>query len=162
MKSGKVSDFYIDVKNAYGDLELLERIADKLYVLMGTDVNCIAAQGYGGLPVQVAIAERFSISNLTFVRDKPKEHGLGGLLDGHVPGITDVVAIVDDVGSSGQSLVESIEAIRPTGAKIEGCYTVIKRGNFVLPYNIPYLWLYTPEDLMRGLAIRVPSSTLNR
>lgn len=150
LKSGKVSDYYVNVKKAYGSLDLLSYIAHEMYFVIRTSttekVTCIVSQGYGGIPLAVMIAANNSIPHLTFVRESPKGHGLEGILDGHVPNSNDIVAIVDDVGTSGQSLRNCIQSIRPFSARIIGCYTVVKRGDFELPYGIPYKYLFTPED----------------
>ncbi len=146
LKHVEISNFYADVKKSEGYTEILKMLADDLWEIMDKRINCIVSQGYGGLPLSTAIAIRHGIPYQTFVRDRPKDHGLGGLLDGYVPTQNDVIGIVDDVSTTGGSLRENTQAIKPTGAKVVGAYTVVKRGTFDL--EVPYKWLFFPEDFL--------------
>jgi len=78
LKSKKISDFYIDIKKAYGFPEILNEITDRLYALIPKEANCIAASDYGGLPLATAISSKYGL-NLTLIRNKKKNHGGGDL-----------------------------------------------------------------------------------
>ena len=144
LKNAGASDFYVDVKKAYGYPNALDSISDELWKEIGERATCIATAGYGGLPPATIISLRHHLY-LTLVRDAPKKHGRGGWIDGYVPNEQDKIAIVDDVFTTGGSLRKIIEALEPTGAEILGCYVVVKRGDGNL--QIPLKYLLTSEEL---------------
>ncbi len=61
LKSKKISDFYVDIKKAYGFPNILNEIATKLYALIPEEANCVAASDYGGLPLAVAISSKYEL-----------------------------------------------------------------------------------------------------
>ena len=145
LKTAEASNFYVDVKKAYGYPDALDSISDELWKEIGERVTCIATAGYGGLSPSTIISSRHHLY-LTFVRDEPKKHGKGGWIDGYVPNEQDKIAIVDDVFTTGGSLRKIIEALEPTGAEILGCYVVVKRGDGNL--QVPLKYLLTTEELL--------------
>ena len=149
LKHAGLSKFYVDVKLSSGYTEILKMLADDLWEIMDKNMTCVVSQGYGGLPLSTAIAVMHNVPHQTFVRDKPKDHGpkKGSLLEGYEPNENDLLAIVDDVGTTGESLLENINVVRSSGAEIVGAYTVVKRGDFELG-KVPYKWLFVPEDFL--------------
>lgn len=126
LKHNGKSEFYIDVKKAYGDYCAVGMIADAMKEFLPDSTTCIAASGYGGL----RLAGRMCDDNycmLAMVRDKPKGHGKPGMIDGYEPGAGDRVYIVDDVFTTGKSLRDMVKAIRDTGANVNGCGVVVRR-----------------------------------
>lgn len=145
LKNAGASDFYVDVKKAYGYPDVLNSISDELWKRIGEKATCIATAGYGGLSPSTIISSRYH-RHLTLVRDEPKKHGRGGWIDGYVPNEQDKIAIVDDVFTTGGSLRKIIEVLKPTGAEILGCYVVVKRGDGNL--QVPLNYLLTAEELL--------------
>jgi len=146
LKHGDKSPYYVDIKKAYGYPEILDYICDCIWKEMDKSTTCIAAAGYGGLPVATILSVRYKLK-LTLVRDKPKKHGKGGWIDGYIPNKKDKVSIFDDVLTTGGSLEDVIKAIEEeTEAKILGCYVVVKRGEWKSDTNLSHLLV--PEDLL--------------
>ncbi len=145
LKNAGYSDFYVDVKKAYGYPDALNQISNELWERIDKNATCIATAGYGGLSPATVISSRHGLY-LTLVRDEPKKHGKGGWIDGYVPNERDRVAIVDDVFTTGGSLRKIIEVLEPTGTEIVGCYVVCKRGEGKL--QVPVTYLLTPEELL--------------
>lgn len=145
LKSGKSSEFYVDVKKAYGYPDILKLICDNLWEQMDKKTTCIATAGYGGLPSATVLSVEHDLK-LTLVRDKPKKHGKGGWIDGYVPTKKDKVSIVDDVFTTGESSRKIIKIIEPTEAEILECLVIVKRGNGEL--NVPLSYLLLAEDLL--------------
>jgi orotate phosphoribosyltransferase len=143
--SGKRSDYYLDIKRAYGYPQALNKIADELGRVIDREATCIATAGYGGLSPASVISSRFNLK-LVLVRNEPKRHGKGGWIDGHVPNNSDKIAIIDDVFTTGGSIMKIIEVLEPTGAEIIGAYVVAKRGDGNL--SIPLTYLLTAEELL--------------
>ena len=144
------SDFYIDVKKALGYPEISDLIRDELWGKMQRKPTCIAASGYGGIVLATKITDKYRTTNnqrikLTLVRDNPKKHGLNKLVEGYVPTKDDVVAIVDDVLTTGRSIKNVRETLAETGAKITGAYVVVKRGEAQM--SLPAFYLFNAWEL---------------
>jgi orotate phosphoribosyltransferase len=145
LASGKRSDFYIDIKKAYGYPDALNAIADELWERINKNVTCIATAGYGGLSPATVISSKHNL-NLILVRNEPKKHGKLGWIDGYVPNEGDKIAIVDDVFTTGGSIIKLIKLLEDTKAELIGAYVVAKRGDGTLP--IPLDYLLNVEDLL--------------
>ncbi|HLC77523.1 MAG TPA: phosphoribosyltransferase family protein [Candidatus Nanoarchaeia archaeon] len=145
LASGQTANLYLDLKESYGSPILLNAIAESLYEKMPSEINCIAGMGLGAEIPAAVISSKYG-KNLTIIRGEIKNHGTKSLIEGYVPKRGDLVAIVDDVFTTGGSLRKAIEILNKTETKIEGCYVVIKRGEGTLP--VPLAFLYTLDDLL--------------
>ena len=103
-------------------------------------------------PTAVIFAESDAVTTAKalaeFIKDKDKslpEIKLG-LLDGQIPTEDDVVALVDDVLTTGGSMVHMKNAIKPTGARVIGGYVVAKRADARLDFPVRHI--LTAEELM--------------
>lgn len=147
LRSGEESNFYADIKRAYGDPELLAAMAGATIENLDPRTTCIAASGYGGVPLGVVISQLSSLP-LTLVRDVEKKHGRIGMIEGYVPGDQDMVALVDDVFTSGSSLRRTAANLVGTGAEIIGCHVIVARGD-VSDFAMPVSYLFKPGDITR-------------
>lgn len=145
LKNAGAADYYINIKKAYGDPELMFSLCKNLWEKLPKEATCIAGSGHGGIPLATRMSGLYS-RHLALVRDGAKEHGLNNLVDGYVPTNKDKIAIVDDVFSTGDSLREIIETLTSTGAEILGCYVIVKRGEGLL--SVPWQYLMTAEELL--------------
>ena len=143
LSGGAPSDFYVDIKKAYGNPELLCEIADGVYNLFDKRINCVVAMGHGGIPLGTAISIRNNL-NLAIVREFPKKHGPLRVIDGHLLSERDVVALVDDVYTTGGSIRKMREIVDGTKAIVRGEYVVVSRASDN-PENLKYL--FKLEDL---------------
>lgn len=124
---GGVSDIYIDIKKAYGDPDALNMAASLLYAQFPKETTCVAAGGYGGIPLASAIAAKYNLK-LSLVREKKKDHGTEKLIDGHTPQSNDVVAVIDDVLTTGTSIKETAESVQRSGGNIAGLFAIVDRS----------------------------------
>ncbi|MEX0934169.1 MAG: phosphoribosyltransferase family protein [Candidatus Saccharimonadales bacterium] len=145
LRSGEKSDHYIDIKKSYGNPKAIEAITDELAAKIDENTTCIAGMGHGGLPLAVAVSMKTGLP-LAMVRDSERSHGLGGMIDGYIPGAEDKVSIVDDVFTTGSSLRATMVAIEEFGANVLGCYVVVKRGDGEL--SVPLTYLLESKDLI--------------
>jgi orotate phosphoribosyltransferase len=148
LRGGTTSDFYIDVKKAYGDPMFLDLVTQFMNVALPDQTAVLAAAGYGGIPLASALAQRFQY-RLTLVRENPKRHGLGGWIDGYLPQGDDKVVIVDDVLTSGSSIHMVQQELIAAGAEAVAACVVVSRGRANLA--IPVHHLLTADDLLAGL-----------
>lgn len=125
LKSGKTSHLYFDIKKAYGNPEVFAEIISAICELIPKEATCIAGSGNGGIPLATAVSLKLK-KKLSIVRDTKKNHGIQKHIDGHIPDLSDVVVIVDDVLSSGTSLRNTIKHLGD--AHISMCVVLVKRG----------------------------------
>lgn len=145
LKNAGTSNYYINIKKAYGDPELMFLLCKNLWEKMPREITCFAGSGHGGIPLATRLSGLYT-KNLALMRDGAKEYGLSNLIDGYVPTSKDKIAIVDDVFSTGGSLRKMIDIIQPTGAEITGGYVIVKRGEGQL--SVPWSYLMTAEELL--------------
>jgi len=138
LKRDQTSKYYVDIKAAYGYPDIMNMIVEEMWRIMNKSSNCVAAVGYGGVPLASVLGSIHDL-NVSLVRDKTKRHGKGGMIDGYVPTKKDHVAIIDDVLTTGGSLEESTEIIEPL-TNITEYAVVVKRGEFNSKYPLKYLF----------------------
>src|SRR3989344_7232180 len=107
LRSGKETDFYIDLKKAYGYPKLLAALVTEMNKLVPQKATCIATIGQGGIPLAVLVSQKLNLK-LVLVRDKPRKHGTKKTIDGYIPLRKDKVVVVDDVFTTGSSIRDII------------------------------------------------------
>lgn len=145
LRSGTVSQHYIDVKKAYGEPKLLKDIAVATVKILPKTTTVIAASGYGGLPLASAVAVQKGL-RLSLVRESRKKHGTKRDIDGYIPVKKDRVIIIDDVFTTGSSIRMTMRTLRKTKAKIIGACVVVRRTEKKFP--IPLSHLFTGRDFL--------------
>ena len=60
--------------------------------------------------------------------ENPKKHGMGQIIEGYQLKKDDRVVMVDDVVTSGDSLLKACEAVQGVGAKVAGALSIVDRG----------------------------------
>ncbi|MDD1716845.1 MAG: orotate phosphoribosyltransferase [Methanoregulaceae archaeon] len=122
LASGEQSTYYIDVKTAITDPDLLARIGAEVAKI--TEFDVVAGVAVGGVPIAVATS-LMSRRPYAIIRSREKDHGKSGSVIGDVSGKR--VLLVEDVTTSGGSAVFGINALRAAGAEIECVITVVDR-----------------------------------
>lgn len=134
LASGKESDYYLDCKlttlsNPRGlklaCLLLFDRIR-----LLKRQVNAIGGLTIGAAPLvvgvsQVALREGWNLP-VFIVRDEQKSHGTQRVIEGTLKAGWGVV-IIDDVMTTGNSVMKAIKAAEKEGAKIVKVFVLIDR-----------------------------------
>jgi len=127
LSSGGVSRFYVDVRRVYSHpseaklvVSALAEVAGKL----GCDV--VAGVESGGIPLATIVA--FILDKpLVYVRKKPKEHGTQNMIEGD-PDVKGAAVVVDDVATTGSSILRAVGALREAGFVVRDALVVIDRG----------------------------------
>jgi orotate phosphoribosyltransferase len=136
---GTFTDFYINVKKALGESCARILFAEKMHALIlktQPKTTCLAGSGVSAA-LATTISDFYELP-IVYVRSEEKKHGLGGLLEGHIPAKNDVVARVDDLYTNGTTMRKMAEALRPTKATVEDCYVLVNR-NPNPPENMHYI-----------------------
>jgi orotate phosphoribosyltransferase len=113
LTSGAISDYYIDIKKASTDPKILKIIAQQMSnYTKGYDM--LAGMELGAVPLVVALALETGIPYV-IIRKEKREHGTGKQIEGSdVKGKS--VLIVEDVTTSGGSVVKTIQILRENNA----------------------------------------------
>jgi orotate phosphoribosyltransferase len=124
LTSGAVSDYYIDIKKASTNPNILKKIAKEMSMYTeGYDI--IAGMELGAVPLIVALSLETNIPYV-IIRKEKREHGTIKQLEGE-----DVknkrVLIIEDVTTSGGSVIKSINAIRKNRGKVDEVLVIVDR-----------------------------------
>ena len=123
LKNGEVSKYYFDIKNIISSPLLLQMIGDAMYEQM-SDFDIICGIPHGGLPIATYISIRYN-KPLIYVREKAKSYGTKNRIEGQYKP-TDKCVIVDDVMTTGGSIVETLEYLQGK-VQVHQCIVVVDR-----------------------------------
>ena len=90
------------------------------------DVEAIAGVATAGIPQGALIADALDLP-YSYVRPKPKEHGMGNLIEGRIEKNQKVV-LIEDLISTGGSSLKAAEALKDAGAKVLGMVAIFTYG----------------------------------
>ena len=133
LTSGKKSNFYVDIKDACADPEVLKVIVDGLEKKVTS--RAVAGVELGAVPLVVATAFKMNIPY--FIIRKQSNHGMKKLLIGE-PEVGINVDIIEDVVTTGGSVLKAANLLISNGMKIGKIITVVDReegGNELLKEN---------------------------
>jgi orotate phosphoribosyltransferase len=122
LASGAKSPYYIDVKSAVTNPELLSAIASAIAQKYTFEV--VAGVAVGGIPLAVATAI-VAKKPYAIIRAAEKSHGKKDVIIGSVRDRD--VLLVEDVTTSGGSALYGINALRAAGARADRVVTVVDR-----------------------------------
>jgi orotate phosphoribosyltransferase len=124
LASGATSDVYVDIKRVWTEPKNLQPIARALAQQVGEAAR-LAGMELGAVPLVVAVALETG-RPYAVVRKAAKTHGTQHRIEGEVPP-GERVLVVEDVTTSGGSVVETVELLRSAGAVVTDVVTVVDR-----------------------------------
>lgn len=124
LTSGKKSNFYVDIKKASTDPEILKNIAECMKPYLG-DEEVIAGMELGAVPLAVALSLESKLPYV-IIRKEERKHGTGKQIEGKMAEGSKVM-IVEDVATTGGSLVKAVNAIRNAGGVVNRAIVVVDR-----------------------------------
>lgn len=132
LRSGAISDWYIDARQTTFDGEGARLLGQVVAAELDADVQAIGGLTMGADPIAVAAAVAAATHGRALrafsIRKETKDHGTGGRLVGPVhPG--DVVAIIDDTVTTGGALVEAIEVAESAGLQVAQVLALVDRSS---------------------------------
>lgn len=89
-------------------------------------VECIAGVATAGIPQGALVADLLGLP-FVYVRPKPKEHGMGNLIEGKIEKNAKVV-LVEDLISTGGSSLKAAQAMKEAGFKVIGMAAIFTYG----------------------------------
>lgn len=128
LASGAKSDYYIDIKKASTNPEVLRLIARLMAQKIrdeGIQADRIAGVVLGSVPLATALALETGIPYV-MIRKEKKDHGTGKLIEGDL-NAGDRVLVVEDVITTAGSSIKAIGTLREAGAEVKYVISVIDR-----------------------------------
>jgi orotate phosphoribosyltransferase len=132
LSSGKESNFYVDARLTTLHPEGVYLIG-KIFldeILKNPDINAVGGPTMGADPI---IGSILALSNKNkhplhgfIVRKDEKDHGTGKLIEGNLKS-GDIVAIVEDVMTTGRSIFRAIDAVEKLGAIVKKVLVIVDR-----------------------------------
>jgi orotate phosphoribosyltransferase len=159
LASGEISPFYVDCRALMAHPEARRLVAQLAYeAITDIEFDCLGGLELGAIPIAVTISDFACVASRrrlwrTFVvRKQPKDHGLGKLIEGSIRS-GDRALIVDDVLTSGGSLLKSIGAAREAGLRVDHALVIVDRQEQdgkarVEREQVQLISLLTIQDLM--------------
>ena len=130
LASGKNSSYYVDLRlipsYPHQFRKMIKNLQNLIVEKTGLDdFDCLASVPTGGLVVTSALAIEI-VKPLIYVRSKPKEHGTTKSIEGKISAGMKVV-MIDDVMTTGTSVLNGITQLKEAGLLVSDLYVVINR-----------------------------------
>lgn len=129
--SGMLSPIYTDLRQTIAYPKLRNAIAENLAKLIKKefpDATVIGGVATAGIPHAAWVAQILNLP-MIYVRSKPKDHGQGRQVEGKLSK-KDHVVLIDDLISTGGSVLGAVEAVRKEGATVSGVSSIF---TYLLP-----------------------------
>ena len=131
LKSGKLSPYYINLRELVNYPEILGQIAELLYKkisLTKDDNYLLCGLPYAGIPYANFISNKHKIPQI-ILRKESKKHGLNNLIDGKKSTNANKIklVLVDDILSSGKSIKESVAILKEYNYEITEVVVIVDR-----------------------------------
>lgn len=158
LTSGRVSNYYIDGKQVTLDPEgafLTARLfLDKL---KNTRVDAVGGLTLGADPIVASMAAISYVEGSSIkafiVRKTPKKHGMQRYIEGPDLNSSSRVAIVDDVVTTGSSILKAIEVVEKQGCKVVKVMALVDRlegaKETLAQKNYKLISLFNRDDLFK-------------
>lgn len=155
LSSGELSRDFIDAKYALSrgaDLALACRVISDLVDERSIEFNAVGGMTMGADHFAHGIAMHVGGPTEWFVvRKAPKGRGTNQVVEGAKLDATFRVLLVDDIVTTGGSIVKAYEQVTATGAKIVAAVTLVDRSDIATAFfeskSVPYLPVFTYTDL---------------
>ena len=130
LSSGKDSAYYIDLRLVpsfpHQFRKMIKSVQNLISEKIGLDsFDYIASVPTSGLVIASALAME-TAKPLIYIRQKPKDYGTGSLIEGKIPEGSRVI-LVDDVGTTGHSLLHAIKALKDAKIKVDSAFVIVNR-----------------------------------
>ena len=130
LNSGKKSPYYVDLRQAISDPLTMDLIADCLVRIIkneiGTDsFDKIMGVPTAGIPFTALVCQKLSVPML-YYRKERKDHGIGKKIEGRMVA-NDRVLMIDDLITSGKSVLQVAQAVREQGGQVAELVVLLDR-----------------------------------
>lgn len=157
LSSGKMSDYYLDVRKTSLDPEGINLIGEVLWEeLSPLPIDAVGGPESGAIPLVTIVAAlsqgRGKPLRAFFVRKEAKSHGMMRRIEGRLnPG--DKVAIIEDVVTTGATTLSAIKAVEEEGCQVVKIITLVDRreggGEFLKEHGYHLDHIFSRDDFLR-------------
>ncbi len=123
LTSGKKSDYYIDIKEASTNPEILEVLGIELSHHISS--KKIAGMELGAVPLLISTSLQLKIPYI-IIRKTERTHGTGKRYIGQIVS-GEMVDVIDDVATTGGSILKSVNILRGYGAIVKNAICIVDR-----------------------------------
>ena len=153
LASGNYSRYFIDGKVALGagdDLRLAAEAINERVTAAGVDFDAVGGLTLGADALCAAIAV-MSGANWFIVRKEAKGRGTNRLVEGTRIGEGHRVLLIDDIVTTGGSILKAYDIVQATGAQVVAAVTLADRGDDARrsldERGVPYFPMATYHDM---------------
>lgn len=128
LTSGITSPYYVDLRLLPSFPELFDIATDMAADLVRKrelDFEVVSAVPTGGLPFGTLLAHKLGVP-LTYARKREKAHGEKRQVEGKMEK-DDRVLVVDDIITTGGSVIEAVRSVRENGGKVNDVLVLLDR-----------------------------------
>ena len=158
LSSGKRSSYYLDCRlttmDPHGAL-LIARLILKQIRESGIQADAIGGLTLGADPIAAAVAVVSALENCPLnafiVRKEAKAHGMQRFIEGYDGSAGSRVIVVDDVCTTGESILRAAERAEEAGFKVVATFCIVDReegGSDLIRKKYPLHLLFTAKDLL--------------
>ncbi|MCD5435143.1 orotate phosphoribosyltransferase [Lactobacillus delbrueckii subsp. lactis] len=129
--SGMHSPIYTDLRQTISFPKLRQAIAENLAALIKQEfpeVTVIGGVATAGIPHAAWVAQVMNLP-MVYIRSKPKDHGQGRQIEGRLS-MDDHIVLIDDLISTGGSVLSAVQAVKDTGTHVDGVSSIF---TYLLP-----------------------------
>ena len=151
LTSGAVSDYYIDIKKASTNPKILKKIVEAM-AEYAEGYDLLAGMELGAVPLVVALSLETGIPYI-IIRKEKREHGTSKQIEGpEVKGKR--VLIIEDVTTSGSSVIKTIKIIRENQGIVDEVLAVVDRESGaeekLRSIDISFIPLLSVSDILKN------------
>jgi len=130
LASGKKSSYYVDLRLVpsypHQFRTMIKYLQNNIAESIGLDsFDSLVSVPTGGLVIASALAIE-TVKPLIYVRSKPKDYGTSKSVEGQIHEGMKVV-MIDDVATTGGSVVNAIKSLKEANITIEDAYVIVNR-----------------------------------
>jgi len=149
LASGKKSRYYVDIKKASTRVRVLRLMAEEISRYVQGDI--LAGVELGAVPLTVATA-MLTEKDYLIIRKGKKDYGTGKMIEGTFErGMR--VDIIEDVVTTGGSVLRAVKILRENGLKVQRVICVVDReeggGENLAREGVELISLVKASELLR-------------